>query len=600
MFLIRHRGAKIIIWVVNPKFFIFNVNLLLMIKQLSTVLAICCLCNMVSAQSANRYDIIIDEVFPDPTPAIGLPNAEFIELKNISLTAYNLRNWQISDGNTTATIKKDFILQPDSFVIICATSAAKDYSNYGTAIGVSNFPSLTNEGDIIFLKSPEGFTVHATAYDKSWYRNDIKSDGGWTLEMIDPKNPCTGIGNWKASIDSRGGTPGQKNSVDGINIDEHAPSLIRTYTINDTTIVAVFDETVDSSISSQPSNYNIDNGVGNPSSAVAQAPLFTEVLLKLSAKLNTNTIYQLTANSITDCAGNTIANNAARVGVPVLADTNDIVINEILFNPKPNGYDYVESYNRSNKVIDLQQLYIATRDLAGTLKSIMQLSSVPLLFFPGDYYVVTENKLWVQKNYLAKNPDKISELSSLPSLPDDDGIIVLLNVNQTVVDELHYSHNWQLALISNEEGIALERIDYNKPTQNPNNWTSASSTAGFGTPTYQNSEFKADEQLKGEISITPKIFSPDNDGYEDYCFINYQVPDIGYIANITIYDASGRGVRNLANTATLALTGNFKWDGLDDRQQKLQVGIYIIVTQVFDLSGKTKQFKNVVTLGRKM
>src|SRR5579871_662036 len=571
-----------------------------MTKQIVLFIALFILSHSLSAQPANRYDVVIDEIFPDPTPAIGLPNAEFIELKNASSTAYNLRNWQISDGSGVATIKKDFMLQPDSFVIICSTSAATEYANFGAAIGVTSFPSLNNDADIIFLKSPEGLTVHAVSYNKIWYQNDIKADGGWTLEMIDTKNPCTGFGNWKASVDVKGGTPGQKNSVDGFNKDEHSPTLLRTYTINDTTIVAVFDETVDSVSASQTSNYSLDNNIGNPGSAMAQAPLFNEVILKFSKNIIANTIYQLTANNITDCAGNMINQSPLKAGLPILSDTNDIVINEILFNPKTNGYDYVEFYNRSDKVVDLKQLYFSTRDATSSLKSITQLSSTPLLFFPGDYYVVSENKLWVEQNYLVKNPDNLLELSSFPSLPDDDGIVVLLNQSQTVIDELHYNHNWQLALISTEDGIALERIDYNKPTQNQNNWTSAASTAGFGTPTYQNSEFMQNLESNNEINITPKIFSPDNNGYEDYCFINYKVSNPGFLANINIYDASGRAVRNLANNSTLALTGTFKWDGLDDKQHKLPVGIYIIITQIFDLSGKTKQFKNAVTLARRL
>lgn len=557
-------------------------------------------CNGTFAQTANRYDVVIDEIFPDPSPSVGLPDAEFIELKNVSSSTFNLRDWQISDGSSTETIKKDFLLQPDSFVVICATSAASAYSVFGSTIGVSSFPSLNNDGDIIYLKSPEGLTVHAIAYNISWYQNDIKSGGGWTLEMVDTKNPCTGFGNWKASTDAKGGTPGQKNSVDGINKDEQAPLLLRTYTMDSTTIVAVFDEPLDSNSASQIGNYTIDNGINNLVAALPQSPLFNEVILKLPQKLSSNTIYQLTANNISDCVGNISASGTAKAGLPFLADTNDIAINEILSNPKTNGYDYVEFYNRSNKVIDMKQLYVSTRDATGLLKSITQLRSTSLLFFPGEYYVITENKLWVEQNYVVKNPDKMIELSSLPSLPDDDGIVVLLNTDQTVIDELHYSSKWQMALISDASGVALERIDYNKPAQNADNWASAASTAGFGTPTYQNSELKPDQQLKGEINILPKIFSPDNDGYEDYCFINYQVPDPGYVANITVYDAAGRVVRTLANNATLALTGSFKWDGLDDRQQKLSVGIYIIVTQVFDLTGKTKQFKNAVTLARRL
>lgn len=552
------------------------------------------------AQTANRYDVVIDEIFPDPSPSVGLPGAEFIELKNVSSSTFNLRNWQISDGSSMATIKKDFLLQPDSFVVICAVSAASAFAIFGSTIGVSEFPSLNNEGDILYLQSPEGLTVHAIAYDVTWYQNDVKSGGGWTLEMIDTKNPCTGFGNWKASTNAKGGTPGQKNSVDGVNKDEQEPSLLRTYAIDSTTIVAVFDEPLDSSNASQTANYSMDHGINNPVAALPKFPLFKEVQLKLPQKLLANTIYQLTANNISDCAGNISASNTAKAGLPVLADTNDIVINEILFNPKNNGYDYVEFYNRSNKVIDMRQLFVATRDATGSLKTISPLSPIPLLFFPGEYYVVTENKLWVEQNYLVKNPDKMIELHTMPSLPDDEGIVLLLNINQVVVDELHYNHNWQFALISDESGVALERIDYSMPTQNANNWVSASSTAGFGTPTYQNSEFKSGIQLKGGISITPKIFSPDNDGYEDYCFINYQVPAPGYVANIIVYDAAGRIVRTLCNNATLALTGTFKWDGLDDKEQRLPVGIYIIATEIFDLNGKTKQFKNAVTLARKL
>jgi len=373
---------------------------------------------------------------------------------------------------------------------------------------------------------------------------------------------------------------------------------LRTYTIDSATIVAVFDEPLDSNNASQVNNYIIDTGINKPLAAFPRPPLFSEVLLKLPKPLSSHSIYQLTTNNISDCIGNISTENTAKAGLPVLPDTDDIVINEILFNPKIGGYDYIEFYNRSNKVIDMRQLFVAGRDEIGVLKSVSQLSKTPLLLFPGEYWVATKNKLWLEQTYLVKNPDNVLELSTLPSWPDDEGIAVLLNINQSVIDELHYSSKWQFALLNDRSGVALERIEFNKPTQDANNWTSAASTAGFGTPTYQNSEFKSGQELKGGINITPKIFSPDNDSYEDYCFINYQFPDPGYVANIIIYDASGRIVRVLANNITLATSGSIKWDGLDDKQQKLPVGMYIIFTQIFNLSGKTSQFKNAVTLAR--
>jgi hypothetical protein len=61
--------------------------------------------------------------------------------------------------------------------------------------------------------------------------------------MIDTKNPCSGISNWKASTDARGGSPGIKNSVDAVNNDQSAPSIKNAYAIDNLNIVIVFDET---------------------------------------------------------------------------------------------------------------------------------------------------------------------------------------------------------------------------------------------------------------------------------------------------------------------------------------------------------------------
>jgi hypothetical protein len=81
------------------------------------------------------------------------------------------------------------------------------------------------------------------------------------IEMIDTKSPCAGMSNWKASIDAKGGTPGKKNSIDAINNDTEAPKLKRAYTVDNTTIILVFDEPVDSLKAATVSNYSLDGGL---------------------------------------------------------------------------------------------------------------------------------------------------------------------------------------------------------------------------------------------------------------------------------------------------------------------------------------------------
>lgn len=552
------------------------------------------------AQFANRFDVVIDELFADPSPPVQLPNAEFIELKNVSTTAFNIRNWKLSDGSTTATIATSFILQPDSFVIICPNSAVASFTPFGSTIGVSNFPSLNNDADIISLYSAEGKLIHAVGYNSNWYQNAVKSDGGWTLEMIDTHNPCAGINNWKASEHMNGGTPGTTNSIDAVNTDDQPPALIRSATIDSVTISAMFDEPLDSASAAWPASYIINNGLVQAASVTVVMPLCTEVIIKLASPLNNQTVYELKVNHVKDCSGNEINQiNITKAGLPVVADSLSVVINEVLFNPKPDGFDYIEIYNRSNRIIDLKQLYLASRNATGQLTNITSVSATSWLLFPGEYKVLTENKAWLQQQYLVKDPSLIIQLASLPSLPDDKGSLVLLNMQGAIVDELRYDHNWHFALVSDKEGVALERLNYNLPTQDKSNWSSAASTAGYGTPGYVNSQLMADGQLQGQVAITPTVFSPDNDGYNDFAALEYQLGEPGYVANVRIFDANGRLVRYLVKSATLGAAGRFRWDGLDDRLNKLPVGVYVVLTEIFNLQGKTRKFKQVVTLARK-
>ncbi|HWH64145.1 MAG TPA: lamin tail domain-containing protein, partial [Ginsengibacter sp.] len=166
-----------------------------------------------SFYTPQQYDVVIDEIMADPTPQVGLPNSEWVELKNTSAFAINLQGWKLADATGQTGAMPDFILQPDSFVIVCTGSAVAGLAPFGNIISVTNFPSLDNDGDLISLYTADGKTIHAVAYTSAWYQNELKKEGGWTLEMIDTKNPCSGISNWEAGTNAIGGTPGRINSV---------------------------------------------------------------------------------------------------------------------------------------------------------------------------------------------------------------------------------------------------------------------------------------------------------------------------------------------------------------------------------------------------
>lgn len=556
------------------------------------------LTTVVSAQI--RYDVLIAEIMADPSPQVGLPGNEWIELKNITSSSINLQNWRIGDSNGQSGPMPNFILEANSQVIICTGSAVAAMSTFGNTISVTSFPSLDNDGEEISLKSPDGRIIHSASYTSGWYQNELKKQGGWTLEMIDTHNPCSGSSNWKASINPTGGTPGTTNSVDAINNDQQAPELKNAFVKDNSTIVLVFNEPLDSMSGVSLANYILDGAIGL-TSAETLSPSFSRVELKTTVPLEQNKVYAITVNNVTDCKGNEIgAKNKAKFGLPSDASMNDIIINEILFNPRPNAYDYVEFYNKSNKIIDAAILYVANRNGSGIVSSITQLSDSPIYLFPGEYLIITEDADNLALNYLVQNPDAVLTASSLPSFADDKGFVIVLNQQGEVIDEVNYSDDWHFKLIDNAEGVSLERVDPDGISQNADNWHSAASTAGYGTPGYKNSQFKNQQAISATIEVTPKVFSPDNDGFDDIATIQYKINEPGYVANITIFDVAGRPVRNLVRNGTMALTGYWNWDGLDDKGLKLPVGTYILFTEIFNLQGKKERFKNTVVLARKL
>lgn len=557
------------------------------------LLLFCCVAN-----AQQRFDVVIDEIMADPSPQVGLPNVEYIELKNVSNQSINLQGWKLLSASATSNAFPSYTLPPDSFVIIATSSGTAQLAAYGKTLAVTNFPSLANEGTVLSLISKDGSLIHFVNYTDAWYANEAKKDGGWSLEMIDAKSPCTGTTNWKASINDAGGTPGKRNSVDGVNKDSKSPALINAYAKDKTTITLLFDEPVDSATAIQLLKYSIQPAIAIQSIKVLH-PDFTEVTLLLNASLDSNTVYTITVNGVQDCAGNAI-NSSKAFGIPKEATVNDVIINEIMFDPRPNEYDYVELYNRSNKIIDVSKLYLGNRASSGSVGSLKRLAPQQLLLLPKAYLVVTEDKSTLLKSYFVKDPNAMIEISALPSFPDDKGTVVIQNIQGTIIDELSYADDWQFELISNAEGVALERIDPELATSSKDNWHSAATTVGYGTPTYINSQYKQAGAINATIELADKIFSPDGDGFEDFAQVQYHVTETGYVANVYIFDASGKMVRHLAKNAVLGLKGLWQWDGLDENRKALPMGNYVVYIELFNLQGKKKSFKNAIVLAKKL
>ena len=550
---------------------------------------------------AKVFDLLVNEIMADPTPTVNLPDAEYIELYNRSAYPIDLSDWILMLGSSEKTLPQ-YTIPVGGYLILCDDGTKTLLEAYGPVLDFSSF-AITNAGGTITLKDFEGNVIHSVSYTDNWYKSSYKNEGGWSLEQIDPLNPCGEAVNWIASNNPAGGTPGRLNSANASNPDLVAPSISRVAVSDDTHLIVWFSESCDSIQMKNSANYSIDNGIGNPIMVFAQGPDFKVVNLTLPIALSEGVVYTINASSnISDCAGNQLLTNAMdRFAIPLEASTNDIVINELLFDPPTGCVDFVEIYNRSAKVIDLKNLVLANYDtLNMVITDYNEISGQPFLLLPEMYMVLTTDSSSVKKQYKTTNPNGFLNMASFPAMNNEDGLIALTTKGGEVIDLVSYNAAMHYPLLKSVDGVSLERISPNRPSKDATNWHSAAENVGFATPAYKNSQFGIAINDENEITLSPEIFSPDNDGHNDNLTIAYSFGNAGNNATITIYDASGHTIRNLVNHELCGTSGAFTWDGIKNDRTKASIGRYIIFVEIFDLQGQTKRYKKTTVLGGKI
>ena len=281
---------------------------------------------------------------------------------------------------------------------------------------------------------------------------------------------------------------------------------------------------------------------------------------------------------------------------PVIINPGDIVLNEVLFNPVPDGDDYVEIYNNSEKEVPLNKLYLASRDNNMELTQVYALTSEKQKLLPREYLALTKDTLGVFPWFNIACPECFLQMELFPSFNNDEDCVVLLNNELEIIDEFYYYEKMHSPIFYDREGIALERISFSQPTNDVANWHSASTPSGYGTPGYQNSQFMNEEAQKVSVTFQPEAFSPNNDGYNDSYSIDLSMDKPGYICNILVFDSSGRRLCKLADNAVLGTEEQIFWNGEDESGNRLSTGPYIVMVEVFNTDGTVERFKDGVVL----
>lgn len=548
------------------------------------------------------YDVVISEIMADPDPPLGLPDEEWVEIYNRTNFHLVLSGWTFQAGSAIKEIP-EIEMWPHEYLVLCDEDAKSFFDSIGLSAGFESFPALSNTGSTLLLRDGNGEMMFSMQYDASYYGDEDKKEGGWSMEMKDTQNPCGGSENWRASGDASGGTPGRENWAKEDHPDEQEPFVDRIAFVNSNMIRIYFSEPMDSLSVSDNGHYAMDHGFGHPMWTEVNGTDFSTVDLVFKNQMEVGIIYRLSVSSgLVDCLGKPIQKKEFKVGIPGKLEAGDLLVNEVLFNPPSGVTDFVEVINRSEKVLDLSQLVMGSEDLETfEQEDASRVMQEGLLVFPGDYAVFTEDKAALAEAYHCVE-EQIFEVDKLPSLNVDGDVFYLTDLSGELIDRLHFRESWHFPLLGNVQGITLERIFPGGISGDSTLWHSAAESVGYGTPGFKNSQYFAGNLLERKVKfgIEPGIFSPDMDGVDDVTCLTIKTESPESRVRISVYDRQGRLVRNLVENELTGAEGFWFWDGVNNRNEKLPIGFYIVYAEIVETEGQVIKLRKTVTLASKL
>jgi len=303
---------------------------------------------------------------------------------------------------------------------------------------------------------------------------------------------------------------------------------------------------------------------------------------------STNWVTSLSVDGSTPGLENSIGN------VPSY-DRNILVINEIMYDPGTNNSEYVEFYNLSSDPINIGGWKFEDEN-ENTNKLIEKSFEIPAKEY---FILIADSSALITYNLFDYENINIVGESSL-GLVNTGELILLKDVRGNVIDSVFYSDDWNNKNIASTKNKSLERINPFLNGNDPLSWSTSVNSLG-GTPGNQNSIFAENLNQTASISVNPNPFSPDNDGFEDFTVINYNLSQATAQVRIKIFDSKGRFVRSLLNNQASGSSGSVIFDGLDDDYNALRMGIYIIFLEALnDNSGIVETIKSTVVVARKL
>ncbi len=151
-------------------------------------------------------ELVITEFLADPA---GTLESEWIEIKNVSDYAIDLRGWSCGDMSRQQRLDQHFLLVPGDYAVVAQDSVAFEqfYGNACRTVSPASWSSLNNGGDILILRDEFGAISDSATFSESAGQNR-------SLERNETDDNSGNI--WYPSTATSGSTPCSANSVSGL------------------------------------------------------------------------------------------------------------------------------------------------------------------------------------------------------------------------------------------------------------------------------------------------------------------------------------------------------------------------------------------------
>jgi len=380
-------------------------------------------------------------------------------------------------------------------------------------------------------------------------------------------------------------------SIKPFELDKEPPVVLGATVLSPTQIQIRVNEAVTEASASSVANYTIA-GV-QPISAELTSP--TTIILTVQGILQADAAFDVTVTGLSDEQGNVMADlYRQELSYARPPDVGDIVVNEIMFAPSANGDDYVEFRNVTDDFLDLSGYTIGNNTKTSGATSEIEGGTV---LAPQQYVAFTENVDAVLTIYEPMDITRVVE-QAIPDFNNDAGNVYLAKPDGSVLDSYDYDEDQHYELLSQVKGVSLERTSAQLPSDDAEAWYSASREVNYGTPGYVNSASLEPRPMdqEEELQFITKVFTPDGDNFDDRMVLSYELDKPGYVADVEIRDTGGFLIDRVKTNESLSASGLITWDGLDIEGKVANIGMYIIIGQLFHADGEIIPIKKVCVL----